>query len=111
MLAGLALGIATMVTLGVALGLVRTARSAQALGLLAFLPRWLLGAGGPPRSVMPQTMGSIADFLPLGHAAAAMREACLGTGDATSDLAALTGWLIASAVVVALLLRQRTRHV
>lgn len=106
-LVGFTVGTLTMIVLGVALGLTaRTARAAQAIGLLAFLPMWLLGAGGPPRAVMPDVMARIADALPLGRAAAAIREPWLGTGGTGDDLAVLSAWLIVSAVVANALLRR-----
>lgn len=108
--AGFALGTVTMVVLGVALGLVApTARAAQALGLLAFLPMWLLGGGGPPRDVMSDAMARISDVLPLWHATAAIREPWLGTGPVGGHLVALGGWLAAGVVAVGLLLRKRQR--
>lgn len=105
-LAGLVLGALVMIGLGVAVGLVaRTSRSAQALGLLAFFPMWLLGAGGPPRPVMPDVMQTVSDVLPLGRVAAAVREPWLDTGSSTNDLVALLTWLAAVSVVLLLLLR------
>jgi len=104
--AGFLLGTATMITLGVALGLLtRTARSAQALGLLAFFPMWLLGAGGPPRPVMPDLMADLSPILPLGHVAAAIREPWLDTGGTADNLLALVTWLVIALVAVALLVR------
>ena len=42
-LTGFGAGMVTMITLGIALGLAApTARAAQALGLLVFMPMWLL---------------------------------------------------------------------
>lgn len=108
-LAGFVLGTVTMVVLGVALGLaVRSARSAQALGMLAFLPMWLLGGGGPPRDVLSSSMQTASDFLPLWHVTAAIREPWLGTGSGGSHLLALTAWLAVGLGAVALLLRRRT---
>ena len=105
-LVGLVLGAVVMIGLGVAVGLVaRTARSAQALGLLAFFPMWLLGAGGPPRSVMPDVMQTVSDILPLGRVAAAVREPWLDTGSSANDLVALLTWLAAVSLVLILLLR------
>lgn len=107
-LTGFLLGGATMITFGVALGLLAsTARSAQALGLLAFFPMWLLGAGGPPRPVMPEVMRTIADVLPLGHVATAIRESWLGTGQPGDNLLALVAWLVVSSVTAFVLLRAR----
>lgn len=107
-LAGFVVGTATMISVGVMLGLLaRTARSAQALGLLAFFPMWLLGAGGPPRPVMPDVMARLSDFLPLGHAAAAIREPWLDTGSTTGNLLALGIWLVLTGTAVVVLLRRR----
>ncbi len=110
-LAGFVLGTSTMISIGVMIGLLaRTARAAQALGLLAFFPMWLLGAGGPPRPAMPEVMGRISDFLPLGHAGAAIREPWLDTGSTSLNLLALGLWLVlASSTVIALLRRQQDR--
>jgi len=110
-LIGFVLAISTMTSVGVMIGLLaRTARSAQAVGLLAFFPMWLLGAGGPPRPVMPEVMARISDFLPLGHAGAAIREPWLDTGSTDLNLLVLGLWLLlSSTMVMALLRRQRYR--
>ena len=106
--AGFLLGSLTMISVGGVLGLLApTARAAQALGLLLFLPMWLLGAGGPPRAVMPEVMGRISDVLPLGRTAAAIREAWLGTGSVGDDLVVLGGWLMLAGVTVLVLLRRK----
>lgn len=105
---GFMLGTVTMVVLGAALGLAaRTARSAQALGMLTFLPMWLLGGGGPPREVLSDAMSTAADLLPLWHVTAAIREPWLGTGSGSGHLLVLAGWLAAGLVAVGLLLRRR----
>ena len=92
--AGFLLGTVTLVTLGLALGLaVRSTRAAQAMGLLAFFPMWLLSGGGPPPDVMSDPMRRIADVLPLTHAVAAIREPWLGSGGVGTHLAVLALWL------------------
>src|SRR5215469_15382845 len=49
-LLGFAAGTLTLVLIGIAVGLaVRSTREAQAIGLLAFFPLYLLGGGGPPK--------------------------------------------------------------
>lgn len=108
--AGFALATATMIAIGVALGLAApTARSAQALGLLLFLPMWLLGGGGPPQEVMPGPMAAVADVLPLTHATAAIREPWLfETAAAGGHLLVLTAWLAVALTAVGLLLRRRS---
>jgi ABC-2 type transport system permease protein len=105
--AGFGLGTATMLALGVALGLaVGTARGAQALGLLAFFPMWLLCGGGPPPEVMSDPMRRVADLLPLTHAVSAVRDPWLGIGGVGDNLAALAAWLVTGLAAVALLLRR-----
>ena len=107
-LAGFVLGTGTMVVLGVVLGLVSpTARAAQALGLLTFLPMWLLGGGGPPRAVMSDAMARVSDVMPLWHVTAAIREPWLGTGTSGGHLVVLSLWLAAGLVVAVLLLRRK----
>ena len=100
-------GAVTMTILGVALGLVApTARAAQALGLLTFMPMWLLGGGGPPRGVMTSTMQHIGDVMPLWHASAALREPWLGTEGIGDNLVWLGGWALVGIVAIVVLLRR-----
>lgn len=107
---GLLLGLLVMTGLGLCLGmLMHTARSAQAMGLLLFFPMWLLGAGGPPRAVLPDAMATIADLLPLGRTADAVREPWLGTGASGDDLLTLVAWLLAVVLVGALIRRIQSR--
>lgn len=109
-LTGLLVGAVVMTLLGVSLGLVSgTARSAQALGLLAFFPMWLLGAGGPPRVAMPDLMADISDVLPLGNVSDALRRPWLGTGGTADNLVALGLWFLALVVVLLVLARARRR--
>lgn len=106
------LGAVTMITLGVALGLaVPTARAAQALGMLVFMPMWLLGGGGPPRDVMSDAMGNVSDVLPLWHVTSGLREPWLNGGGVADHLLALGVWLAVGAVAVAVLLRHRDAQV
>lgn len=94
----LALATVTFVALGVALGSVLpSARSAQALGLLLFLPMFLLGGGGPPPEAMTPAMNAIAQWLPLTHATRAIQQAWL-------DLRGQEGnhlWQLATCLAVA----------
>jgi ABC-2 type transport system permease protein len=106
--AGFAMGTVTMIALGVALGLVvKTARAAQAMGLLAFFPMWLLSGGGPPPDVMSDPMRRIADVLPLTHAVAAIRDPWLGTGGVDVHLLVLAAWLAFGLGATAYLTRRR----
>lgn len=96
------LGTTTLIVLGVALGLtVRTVRGAQAVGLLAFFPMFLLSGGGPPPDAMSDVMRRIADVLPLTHVVTGIREAWLGTASVGGHLLALAAWLVVGLAAVA----------
>lgn len=105
--AGLTLGTVTMVVLGVALGLaVKSARGAQAVGMMAFFPMFLLSGGGPPPAVMGDAMRRIADVLPLTHVVSAVRDPWLDMGAVGGHLAALAAWLVVGTIATAALLRR-----
>jgi ABC-2 type transport system permease protein len=107
--AGFVAGTVTMVILGVALGLtMRTARGAQAIGLLAFFPMFLLSGGGPPPDAMTGGMRTIADVLPLTHAVSAIRDPWLGTGSVGGHLVALAAWAVAGLAAAAWQVRHTT---
>lgn len=86
-LAAFFLGAVTFVAIGVLLGSVlRSARSAQAVGLILFFPSFLLGAGGPPPHVMGAVLRNVASVLPLTLVTNAVRKPWLGLGSATGSL-------------------------
>lgn len=97
---GLAAGSVGFVSLGVLLGsLLRSARSAQAVGQLLFVPSFLLGSGGPPPNVMGAVLRHIAEYLPLTLVTQAVRQPWLGIGSATGQLIAVVV-LAAAALLV-----------
>lgn len=103
---GLAAGTLTLVALGVVVGLAApTARAAQAIGLLAFFPLYLLGGGGPPRGAMTDSMRSIADALP--SPIPAITDPWLGTAQLGSQLVMLGAWAAVAVVAAAWLSRRR----
>lgn len=104
-LAGLAAGTVTLVALGIAIGLVApSARSAQAIGLLAFFPLYLLGGGGPPRGVMTGAMHVVSDVIP--SAVPAIVDPWLGLSGLGSQLAVLAGWAVVALVATAWVVRR-----
>jgi ABC-2 type transport system permease protein len=106
---GFAVGAVTMLTLGAAIGLVvRTARGAQALGLMLFFPMFLLSGGGPPPAVMGSVMRRIAEVLPMTHVIGAIRDPWLDDGSSASHLAVLAAWLVAGAAVAVVAARRAT---
>jgi ABC-2 type transport system permease protein len=105
---GFVAGTITMIALGVALGLsVPTARSAQALGMLVYMPMWLLGGGGPPPEVMSDPMRNISDVLPLWHATSGIRESWLSGEGIADHVLALGLWSAVGVAAVMILLGRR----
>jgi ABC-2 type transport system permease protein len=103
---GVVAGTVTLALIGVAIGLaVRTARAAQAVGLLGFFPLYLLGGGGPPRGAMTGPMRTIADALP--SPIGAITDPWLGTSGQGARLAALAGWAAVALVAIVWLARRR----
>jgi ABC-2 type transport system permease protein len=106
-LVGLAAGTFTLLLLGVVIGLAApTARAAQAIGMLAFFPLYLLGGGGPPTGAMTDTMQTISDALP--SAIRATSDPWLGVAGVGSHLAVLAAWAAAALLAIGWLAR-RTR--
>jgi ABC-2 type transport system permease protein len=103
---GLAAGTLALVLIGITIGLAApTARAAQAIGLLAFFPLYLLGGGGPPRGAMTGTMQTIADALPSGIPA--ISDPWLGAGGSGSHLAVLATWAAVALLATGWLARRR----
>ena len=97
--AGVLVGAVAMTGIGLLIGcLVRTARAAQGVGLLAFFPSFLLGGGGPPPDVLGGGMTTVANLLPLTHVTESIRDPWLGVGTGAGDLAVVLAFLAASAL-------------
>jgi ABC-2 type transport system permease protein len=105
-LLGFAAGTLTLVLLGIAVGLAApTARAAQAIGLLAFFPLYLLGGGGPPKGAMTGAMQTISDALPSGITA--ISDPWLGVPGLGSRLTVFAAWAAAALVATGWLVRRR----
>ena len=86
-IAGIVAGSLAFISIGVLLGTVLpNARAAQGVGLLLFLPMFLLAGGGPPPEAMSSVMNDIATVLPLTHVVRAIQEPWLGLGTGTDHL-------------------------
>jgi ABC-2 type transport system permease protein len=104
--AGLAAGTLTLVLIGVAVGLAApTARAAQAIGLLAFFPLYLLGGGGPPKGAMTGAMHSISNALP--SPIPAVVDPWLGLSGLDTQLAVFAVWAAAALIAIGWLARHR----
>jgi ABC-2 type transport system permease protein len=101
-LAGILVGAVAFVSCGILLGSVlRSARAAQAVGLLLFFPSFLLGSGGPPPDVMGSALRRVADVLPLTQVTKAIREPWLGLGTASTSLIIVSVLAVAATAVAA----------
>jgi ABC-2 type transport system permease protein len=104
---GLVAAALTLVLIGIAVGLAApTARAAQAIGLLAFFPLYLLGGGGPPKGAMTGPMQAISDALPSGIPA--ITDPWLGVSGLGSHLPVLGAWAAAALAATARLSRRAT---
>ncbi len=74
----------------------RTARAAQALGMVLFFPMWLLSGAGPPPDVMSTSMRTVSELLPLTYAVRAVQSPWLGSGTDLLALLVLAGVLVLS---------------
>jgi ABC-2 type transport system permease protein len=103
---GIGAGVVTLALIGVAIGLaVPTARAAQAVGLLAFFPLYLLGGGGPPRGAMTGAMRDIAKTIP--SPIQGITDPWLGVSGLGSQLVTLAGWAAVALVAIVWLARRR----
>jgi ABC-2 type transport system permease protein len=103
---GLMAGVITLVLLGIAVGLAApTARAAQAIGLLAFFPLYLLGGGGPPKGAMTGAMRSVSNALP--SPIQAITNPWLGLSGLDSQLLVLAAWALLALLAVGWLVRRK----
>jgi ABC-2 type transport system permease protein len=99
---GIVAGSLAFISIGVLLGSVLpNARAAQGVGLLLFLPMFLLAGGGPPPEAMSSVMNDISTALPLTHVVRAIQEPWLGIGRGTDHLVVVVA-LFATATLVTL---------
>lgn len=88
---GIIVGSVAFVSLGVVLGtFLPSARAAQAVGLMLYFPSMLLGVGGPPTFIMPDTIRRIAENHPLALVNRAIRDPWLDLGQGTVPLLIVT---------------------
>lgn len=89
------LGTLALLAIGFLLGsLTRTARGAQALGMILFFPMWLLSGAGPPPEVLGDGMRGVMDVLPLTHVVRAIQDPWVGAASRGVDMLVLTGILL-----------------
>jgi ABC-2 type transport system permease protein len=108
LLAAFVLTTLAFAALGALLGtLLPTARAAQGLGVLLFFVFLMLGGAGPPREVLPTTMRTLGDLVPLTYAGRVLRGPWLGEGWDGRAALVLLGMLVVSAACTAVVLHLR----
>lgn len=91
---------------GMALGsILPTARSAQAVGLLAWFAQLFLAGAGPPPEVLPDGLLTVAKGLPLTYAVRVLQAPWWGQAWDLFDVAVVSGTLLAGVVVSAIWFR------
>jgi ABC-2 type transport system permease protein len=78
--------------------LLKTARAAQGISLLLFLVSWMLAGAGPPRAVLPDTVRTISEAIPLTHVVIAIQDPWFGYGWSGSHLLITAIVAVAAAV-------------
>jgi ABC-2 type transport system permease protein len=86
-------------------GVARSARAAQAVGMILFFPMWLLSGAGPPPEVMGEGMRRVSDLLPLTHVVQALQDPWLGSAADPADLVLVAAVLLVATVLAARSLR------
>lgn len=106
-LLGLGAGTLTLILIGIAVGLAApSARAAQAIGLIAFFPLYLLGGGGPPKGAMTGAMHTISDALP--SPIPGIADPWLGISGVGIQLAVFAAWSAAAIAAICWLVRRPT---
>ncbi len=99
-LAAYALGAVALVCLGLALGAVMpTARAAQSAGLVLWFMLLLICGAGPPPEVLPDTLRTLGQWLPLAPIIELLQEPWLTGGWAGQQSLIVVGIAAASAAV------------
>jgi len=107
-LAGLMLGSLSMLSLGFMLaGVMRTARSAQIVGMVLLYPMLFLSGAGFPRELLPATIQKVSAFLPLTYVVNLLRGLWVGEswGQHTTNVVVLSVLLVAGLAISALTFR------
>jgi ABC-2 type transport system permease protein len=104
LLVGICLGACAFFAVGYALvGLVPSARAVVVIGNVVLYPLMIFSGAMVPLEVMPDTVRTIARFLPLTHLVALMRGLWSGKawGDMLTEVAVLAGMTIVGVAIVA----------
>lgn len=108
---GFVVGSLSFTALGFLLGTaLPNARAAQGIGLLLFLPMFLLGGAGPPPDAMSDAMRTISDYNPLTHVIRAIQEPWLDLGSGGTHLAIVVGIGVSAVVAWLLVSGRRNRR-
>jgi ABC-2 type transport system permease protein len=102
--AGFTLGSFAFFALGyLVAGIAPTARIAQAIGMVAAFPMMFLSGSAIPLEVLPQSVRSVARFIPLTHVVTLMRGLWAGEswGKHLTEVAVLGGVLVIGMVISA----------
>jgi ABC-2 type transport system permease protein len=98
-LVALLVGTAAFGAIGLVLAtLIRTARSAQGIGLMLFFTLWLISGTAPPRAVLPAGLRDVGGVLPLAHLVTAVQNPWFGLGWSGTDLVVLAAYAVAAGV-------------
>ncbi len=78
--------------------LVPTARATQGISLILFFLFWMLSGTGPPRAVLPDSVRTLTDAIPLTHALIAIQDPWYGLGWNWVELGILAAFTVGTAI-------------
>lgn len=85
--------------------LAATPRVAQAIGSAIYFPLMFLSGAAFPRDIMPDTVRTVSELLPLTHVTILISDLWFGQGWNLTSLAVLTGMLVIGGVAAAVAFR------
>ena len=78
--------------------LVPTARAMQGISLILFFLFWMVSGTAPPRAVLPSSVQTLSDAIPLTHALIAIQDPWFGWGWNWGELGILVLFTLAAAL-------------
>jgi ABC-2 type transport system permease protein len=104
---GFGLGTLAFLAFGALLAaLLRTARAAQAAGLLLFFGMFFISGAGPPRALLPDWIVTVGDWLPMTHLVNAIQNPWIGRDGGLLPYVVLAGMVVVGAIGATGLLRR-----
>jgi len=98
-LSAFAVSVVCFAAIGFLLGaLLPSPRAAQGVGVMLWFTMFLIGGAGPPPEVLPDSLSTLAQAMPLKHVIILIQDPWFGFGWNTGELAVVLAILVVAAV-------------